>query len=188
MASDSQARLNAGCGNDVREGYINLDAHPLPGVDVVHDLTVFPWPFVDDSFNEIQMLSVLEHLPDTVRTMEELWRICRDGAQVVVRVPHWNSRTAWVDPTHLKAFAPETFDFFDPEAEMCKERPYYSTARFRVEAVSYHGFWFRRAWPWKKRVTRERPRRQLMRLLTSLSDIVHYMTFELRAAKGLDPD
>jgi hypothetical protein len=35
-------------------------------------------------------------------------------------------------------------------------------------------------------VTRERPRRQLMRLLTSLPDIVHYLDFELRALKSAE--
>ena len=184
MATTETRKLNAGCGRDIRAGYINLDATPLPGVDVVHDLTVFPWPFDDDTFDEVLMMSVLEHLPNVVRTVEELWRICRDGAKVVICVPHWNSRTAWLDPTHLRPFDAETFDFFDPEAELCRERSYYTRARFRVEAVTYHGFWFRRAWPWSKRVTRERPRRQLMRLLTSLPDIVHYLDFELRALKS----
>jgi len=183
MSNSKPQKLNVGCGMDVREGYVNLDVQQLPGVDVVHDLTVLPWPFDNDSFDEVLVMSVLEHLPNTVATMEEIWRICRDGAAVTICVPHWNSRTAWLDPTHVRPFDAETFDFFDPESELCRGRPYYTKARFRVEAITYHGFWFRRAWPWKKRVTRERPRRQWMRFLTSLPDIVHYMTFELRAMK-----
>jgi SAM-dependent methyltransferase len=184
MVTTTLRKLNVGCGRDVREGYVNLDIAPLAGVTVVHDLTVFPWPFDENTFDEVLVMSVLEHLPNAVRTMEEIWRICGDGAAIVVRVPHWNSRTAWLDPTHIRPFDAETFDFFDPDTELCRERPYYSQARFRVEAITFNGFWFRRAWPWSKRVTRERPRRQLMRLLTSLPDIVHYMTFELRALKS----
>jgi SAM-dependent methyltransferase len=183
MATSEIRKLNVGCGHDIRTGYVNLDVASLPGVDVVHDLAVFPWPFGDDAFDEVLMMSVLEHLPNVVGTIEEVWRICRDGARVAVCVPHWNSRTAWLDPTHIRPFDAETFDFFDPEAQLCRTRPYYSRARFRVEAVTYHGFWFRRAWPWTLRVTRERPRRQLMRFLTSLPDIVHYLDFELRAIK-----
>ena len=31
-------RLNLGCGNDIREGYVNIDSRKLPGVDKVLDL------------------------------------------------------------------------------------------------------------------------------------------------------
>jgi len=30
-------KLNLGCGNDIRQGYINLDVAKLDGVDVVWD-------------------------------------------------------------------------------------------------------------------------------------------------------
>jgi SAM-dependent methyltransferase len=179
-------KINFGCGSDIRAGYINVDVHPLAGVDVVHDLAEFSWPFDDDRFDETLLLSVLEHLPHPVRAIEEVWRISRDGARIVVCVPHWNSRTAWVDPTHVRPYDAETFDFFDPESPLFRDRPYYTKARFRVEAITYHGFWFRRKWPWSKRVTRARPRRRLMRLLTSLPDVVHNLTFELRALKSSD--
>jgi len=183
MNAPKHRKLNLGCGKDIREGYVNLDIHPLAGIDVVHNLAEIPWPFDDDSFDEVLMISILEHLPNTTAAMEEVWRICRHGALVVVQVPHWNSRTAWHDPTHVRPFTSETFDFFDPETEFGKNRAYYSRARFRVEAITYHGFWFRRAWPWKKRTTRNRPHRRLFHLITSLPDTVQYLTFELRALK-----
>ena len=36
------------------------------------------------------------------------------------------------DPTHKSSFNEHTFEFFDPSKRHCKERPYYSTARFRI--------------------------------------------------------
>ena len=65
-------KLHLGCGTVIKQGWINHDLVPLPGVDVVHDLRVFPWPFENGKFDEVYMKDVLEHLPDTLRTMEEL--------------------------------------------------------------------------------------------------------------------
>lgn len=133
------AKLHLGCGTVIKSGWINHDIFPLPGVDVVHDLREFPWPFEDGQFEEVYMKDVLEHLPDTIRTMEELYRITQPGAKVFIAVPYWNSAPALGDPTHVRFFNEHTFFFFDPDAWQCKERPYYSHARFHIERL---GVWF----------------------------------------------
>lgn len=127
-----KSKLNVGCGKDIRPDYINLDVAELPGVDIVHDLTKFPWPFADNSFDEIELINVLEHLPDTIATLEELHRIARAEAKITVRVPFWNSPDMLADPTHKRSFSERTLDFFDPDFPECKDRPYYSSARFRI--------------------------------------------------------
>jgi len=62
--------LDVGCGTAKVKGAIGLDIAPLPGVDVVHDLNKFPWPFENGTFDEIYMLDVIEHLDDTIGVME----------------------------------------------------------------------------------------------------------------------
>ena len=74
-------KLNIGCFNDVREGYINLDKEKAEGVDVVHDLEVFPYKdFEENQFEEILALSVIEHIDSnkTIKVFEELHRISKD--------------------------------------------------------------------------------------------------------------
>src|SRR3989442_11205244 len=132
-------RLNAGCGHDVRPGWVNLDASPLPGVDVVHDLEQLPWPFPANQFDEIHLINVLEHLTDTIRIMEELYRIAAAKASLVIRVPYWNSPDAISDPTHKAVFNEHTFDFFDPTTRYGRERSYYTAARFRIRRISFYG-------------------------------------------------
>lgn len=130
-------KLNIGCGNDVLEGYINLDVAKLPGVDVIHNLREFPWPFDGNMFEEIKMIHALEHLPNTIRTIEEVWRITKHEAKVTIRVPYWNCWHSIGDLTHVKRFHQKSFDFFDPEKERCQKRPYYSHARFKVDKTYY---------------------------------------------------
>lgn len=130
-------KLHLGCGNVIKAGWVNLDAFPLPGVDVVHDLRDFPWPFSDNQFEEIHADNVLEHLPDTVKIMEELYRITSPGAKIFIGVPYWNCCEAWGDPTHVSAFTEESFDFFDPTTWRGRERAYYSKAKFRIDRIVY---------------------------------------------------
>jgi len=127
--------LNVGCGNDIRPGYVNLDKVNLPGVDVVWELTEFPYPFDENRFLDIQMINVLEHLPNTIMVLEELFRISKPGARITIRVPYWNSLEQSTDPTHLRAFNEFSFDYFDPQKPLGIRRPYYSKARFKVVSV-----------------------------------------------------
>ena len=123
IASFERERLHLGCGNDVLPGWVNHDLAALPGVDVVHDLDSYPWPFEDDRFDEVRLHHVLEHLSEPVRAIEELHRITRDGGAVEVRVPYWNSTDWATDPTHKTPFSEYSFDFFDPATRHGRERP-----------------------------------------------------------------
>lgn len=130
-------KLHLGCGFQILPGYVNLDKAAIPGVNVVHDLNQFPWPFADSEFDEILLSHVLEHLPHTLPAMEELWRISRSGAKVIIRVPFWNSFHAFRDPTHYRTFHNESFDFYDPEKHLCKQCSYYTHARFKLARMDY---------------------------------------------------
>ncbi len=67
-------KLNLGCGNDVRNGYINCDNGSsnqlLANAKILKvDLLEFPWPFESNSADEILMNHVLEHMPDAYAVM-----------------------------------------------------------------------------------------------------------------------
>lgn len=105
-------KLNAGCGNNILPGYVNLDVDKVDGVDVVHDLTRYPYPFQDEYFDYILMDNVIEHLDDTVGVMAELHRILRPGGRLVLKFPYYLHPNAWLDPTHKKCLTEVTFNFF----------------------------------------------------------------------------
>ncbi len=65
-------KVDFGCGTSKRKGFIGVDVLPLPGVDIVHDLNKFPYPFKDDEIDFAWMDQVLEHVEDPLS--EEILR------------------------------------------------------------------------------------------------------------------
>ena len=92
---------------------------------------------LDEKFDIILMFEVLEHLDNFIGAMEEIHRISLPGCLVKISVPYWNSSFAYIDPTHKRGFHELTFSFFDPDSEYCKERPYYTKARFKIKSFAY---------------------------------------------------
>ena len=123
-------KLNLGSGGRPLEGYINVDKNSnIPHVNVVHDLDNYPWPFEDNSVNEIVMNQCLEHLLDRNRAMKEIYRILKKGGMAKISVPHFTWQYAFTDPTHKHFFAYNTFFYyagrggcFDFKFSSCKVR------------------------------------------------------------------
>lgn len=128
-------RLNLGCGNDIREGWVNADLFELPGVDTVMDIEDVPWPFDGGLFGLVEAKDILEHVDHLVPVMEELHRILAPGGEARITVPHFSSRGAHLDPTHRRAFSVESFRYFAAG----HQRSYYSAARFEIgrEFISF---------------------------------------------------
>lgn len=166
--------LDFGCGNKKRPGAVGIDINPDTACDIVHDLNVFPYPFDDDSFDEIYADNVIEHLDDVIAVMEELHRIGRPNALVKVIVPYGRSRWAFIDPTHKHAFSCESFSYFDPNH--IHSRLYnYSKARFRPEKIVFNETIRRR--PITRRIANWQPVRyeQHMSHLAPLDDLTFYL-------------
>src|ERR1700716_3651812 len=123
---DMRSVLNLGCGNKHIAGAVNVDAVASTEPDVVHDLNQRPWPLPDAQFSEVHAYDVIEHLDDVVKTMEEIHRVCRNGAVVLITVPHFSSANAFTDPTHRHYFGSRTFHYVTGEHDFS----FYTQARF----------------------------------------------------------
>jgi len=113
-------KLNLGCGRDIRkDGWTNVDSRKFDGVDQVVDLAAHrnyqgdsmgfaPWPWADDSVEEIHMSHVLEHFTadERVHIANEMYRVLMPGGKATIITPHWASHRAYGDPTHC--FSDET--------------------------------------------------------------------------------
>lgn len=109
--------------------WVGIDRADIDGVDIVHDLTVFPWPLDDASVDGGRCSHYLEHIPlaDTpdgvdllLAWFDELHRVLKPGAQVEIITPYWNSVRAWQDPTHRRPITEYTYLYAqaDKRAEM----------------------------------------------------------------------
>ncbi|WP_216126674.1 methyltransferase domain-containing protein [Polynucleobacter sp. es-GGE-1] len=130
-------KINLGAGYDLIEGYINHDIAPLDGIEVIHDLNQMPWPWQSNSVSDLVAKDVIEHLDDFMAVMEEAYRILCKGGIMYLKVPYWNSWSAYADPTHKRGFHELAFRFFEPTSGWCGERGYYSKARFMISDEAF---------------------------------------------------
>jgi SAM-dependent methyltransferase len=132
--------LNLGCGGHPLELAVNHDlTKHSPLVDVAHDLNVTPWPWPDETFSLVIAHDVLEHLASFIAFFDECWRVLRPGGQVNVRTPRWDSLNAVIDPTHVRCYHPESFDYLDPRTAWGKKYGVYYTRRhWQKEMIHSH--------------------------------------------------
>lgn len=105
-------KLNLGAGSRAKDGYVNVDAAAIPGIDVVHDLDVLPWPFADDSADRVEAFDVFEHVDNPVGFVTECWRVLKPGAEVYIHTSYWRSKNGYTDPTHKRFCTKRTFDYW----------------------------------------------------------------------------
>ena len=125
----SMKALDVGCGQQKFPGAIGIDMNPHSSADVIHDLNRFPYPFADNEFEEVYCHSILEHLDDVVKVMEEIHRITMAGGMVRIKVPYYTSFDAYTDPTHQHFFTSRSFDYFREDYAY----HYYTKARFVIQ-------------------------------------------------------
>lgn len=130
-------RLHIACGKNKQKGFKGVDSVPHEGVDIVLDLAKLPWePFKDNSIEEIYCAHYCERAPDLVRFMDELWRICQDGATIRILAPYYASIKAWQDPTNLRGISETTFSFFSKKWREANDALHYPIkANFDVVKV-----------------------------------------------------
>lgn len=132
--------LNLGCGKTKIPGSIGVDATLIEDyVDVVHNLDILPYPFENDSVDEIHMYHVLEHLHDPLKKIEETHRILKPCGLLYLRVPHFSSMGAFTDITHIRPFGFTSFDCFVKDSY----QSFYTPARFKIlhREIKYFGLY-----------------------------------------------
>jgi predicted SAM-dependent methyltransferase len=106
-----ELKLDIACGKNKKPGFTGVDI--WEGADIVVDLEKFPWPFEDNSVDEIFCSHYIEHTPDLISFANELFRILKVGAKAEIIAPYYSSIRAWQDPTHLRAISENTFLYFN---------------------------------------------------------------------------
>ncbi len=105
-------KLNIGCGKDLKEGYVNLDVVNYGG-NQIYDLNKFPYPFEENTFDEIYASHILEHLDNFHNTVMELYRIAKPGSKIIVYAPFFLNTKDFGEPDHKIPFSIRTFDNYE---------------------------------------------------------------------------
>ena len=124
LAPNQPARVDLACGQRKQQGFIGIDVAPCEGVDLVCDLTQFPWPIPDNVVDEAFVSHYVEHAPDLMRFMDELYRILKppgldasgnptEGGRCKIIAPYYNSMRCWQDPTHVRAISEASFLYYN---------------------------------------------------------------------------
>jgi SAM-dependent methyltransferase len=125
--------LLIGCGNRAKkqikfqqvpqefQNVTRLDIDPDCKPDVLHDLNVLPYPFEDNTFDEIHAIDILEHTGQQgdwrffFAQFQEFWRIMKPGGYFVGACPMWDSPWAWSDPGHSRIISTHSLIFLDQD-------------------------------------------------------------------------
>ncbi|MCI0329533.1 MAG: class I SAM-dependent methyltransferase [candidate division Zixibacteria bacterium] len=135
--------LDFGCGRAKHPGTIGADLNRRSSADVITDLNRLPYPFKNDSFDQIICKDILEHLDNFIGVMEELHRITKPGGAIHVHAPFASSPDLHADPTHRRGFVSKSFDYFIEGTPAYAYR--YSDVHFHLNDCRYSrpkSFWF----------------------------------------------
>lgn len=105
-------KLNLGCGNKRKEGFLGVDRYPCEAVDILANLED-RLPFDENSVDETFLDNVIEHINDIPALMKEIHRISKHGAQIRIITPHFANMSSWVDPTHVHHLSYFSMDHFE---------------------------------------------------------------------------
>jgi SAM-dependent methyltransferase len=109
---DNKKILDVGCGRNKVPGAIGIDFNPRTDADVIHDLGIVPYPFDENTFDEIVSYHVVEHVPDVMAFISELHRIAKPSARIKLVTPHYTNPDWASDPTHRNHLNSYSFDCF----------------------------------------------------------------------------
>ena len=92
-----------------------MDHRRIPGVDIVHDITVTPWPLPDNCVHMTTLTHVWEHIPPwrTLDVMAEIHRVSKRDALLLMSGPYGNGARYLQDPTHCNPSTEATFLYWD---------------------------------------------------------------------------
>ena len=160
--------IGCGAGRDPRAD-AGLDFYPYPGVTIVHDVTSFPWPIPDQTYDGAISHQLIEHLPHKDETagrdvffqfFDEVWRILKPGGTFSFDVPHYQWPATYSDPTHRRFYNERAFShLWTPDRDYLYARKPWQLAEIRTDrwygGQSWFNTWhFQRYAPWLDRVLR----------------------------------
>lgn len=103
--------IDVGCSNLKLPGHVGVDCRKNSDADIVAEWNNLP--LRDNSVSVFFSRHCLEHVPDAVSAVREMFRVCRHNARATIVVPHFSSPRFFEDLTHIRPLSVYSFDHFD---------------------------------------------------------------------------
>lgn len=116
-------KIIIGAGDTKIDGYVTVDYFSDCNPDYCLDVEKDVLPFDDNSVETVVAHHVLEHLgAGYFHCLQELYRVCKSGAIIDVRVPHPRHDSYLADPTHQRPITPLGLTLFSKKFnQQCRE-------------------------------------------------------------------
>lgn len=127
-------KLNLGSGYKTYPGFLNADIDPLTKPDILIDIETGNFPLEDNSVDEVKAYHILEHVGEGFfHLMQELYRICADGAIIDIQVPHHRSEVFYGDPSHVRFITTEVLRQFSKKRNVWHIEQWKSSSGFGLK-------------------------------------------------------
>ena len=103
--------LDLGAAHRKPPGYLGVDQFPGEGVDIVATLPE-RLDLPDGSVGLIRAVDFLEHVPEKVPLINELYRLLAPGGMLLTMTPSSDGRGAYQDPTHVAYYNENSFWYY----------------------------------------------------------------------------
>jgi ubiquinone/menaquinone biosynthesis C-methylase UbiE len=137
-------KINIGAGYKKYPGLLTVDMDPRCKPDYICDFEKDKLPFEDNSVELVLAEHILEHLGDGFfHLMQEVYRVCCDGAEFHVMVPHHRHDWFANDPTHKRPITIDGMKLFSKTYnEYCESIDDGSTKLGLWLGVDFEMFWY----------------------------------------------
>ena len=102
--------LNLGAGEDIKKDCVNIDITQYNGIDKIVDLSIYPWPWEDESIAGIYASHIIEHQFDQKQFILECHRILKKGGFLRIKVPHSSNISAVGCMGHYRTYSYDTLN------------------------------------------------------------------------------
>lgn len=98
---------------------VTVDANSDTNPDIRWNLNVKPWPFEDNSFDEIHAYNIMEHLGHQgdakafFDEMYEIWRVLKPLGHFYGCCPKMSNPWVLAEPSHTRVLLPHSFNFLN---------------------------------------------------------------------------
>lgn len=101
--------LDMGAVHRPEEGFKTCDIRP--GCDYQFDANE-KWPFEDNSVGVIRAVDFMEHIPNKIHLINEMYRVLAHGGMLLSETPSTDGRGAFQDPTHCAYYNEHSFWYY----------------------------------------------------------------------------